>query len=79
MALQPPRLAFHEPRSVKVLWLARDLAMGRRHVTDALEQLIAHGYIIQHSRDPHGIRSLLLAHAVELADPKGDTKAQRVA
>jgi hypothetical protein len=38
--------------------------MGRRHVIKGLDWLIDHGYLIQHGRDPKGVRSLRLAYAI---------------
>lgn len=64
MALQPPLLAFHVPKDVKAVWLAGELKMGRRHVIKALDWLVEHGYLIQHGRGLHGVRSLSLAYAV---------------
>lgn len=65
MALQPPCLNFHKPKDVKAVWLAGELRMGRRHVIRALNELIAAGYLVQHSRDAHGVRSLSIAYALE--------------
>jgi hypothetical protein len=64
MALQPPLLDFAVPRDIKAVWLARELGMGRRHVIKGLDWLIDHGYLIQHGRDPKGVRSLRLAYAI---------------
>lgn len=65
MALQPPVLAFHAPKDIKAVWLSHELRMGRRHVIKALNWLGEHGYLIEHGRDHHGVRSLSLAYAVE--------------
>lgn len=65
MALQPPRLVFHQSRSVKAIALADELHMGRRHVIRALDWLVAHGYLIDNGRSSRGVRSLLLAHDIE--------------
>lgn len=67
MALQPPCLTFHAPKDIKAVWLARELKMGRRHVIKALNWLVEHGYVVQHGRGLHGVRSLTLAYAVEKA------------
>lgn len=67
MALQPPCLSFHKPKDVKAVWLAGELQMGRRHVIRALNELVAAGYLIEHTRDAHGVRSLSLAFALEEA------------
>lgn len=65
VALQPPTLAFHAPKDIKAVWLAGELKMGRRHVIKALNWLVLNGYLIQHGKDAHGVRSLSLAYAIE--------------
>lgn len=66
MALQPPRLSFHRSKAVKAVALADELRMGRRHVIRALNELVDAGYLVQHGRDAHGVRSLSIAYAIEI-------------
>lgn len=67
MALQPPLLHFVDRRDVKLAWLVEELHMGRRQVIQALAWLVTHGYVVEHGRDPKGVRSLTLAYALERA------------
>jgi hypothetical protein len=48
------------PVDVKVDGVAHSLTMSRRKVRDSLNWLVARGYLTQHARDAHGVRSLTL-------------------
>lgn len=67
MALQPPRLTFHTPRAVKVAAMVSELRMSPRDVIRGLSVLTQRGYLVEHSRDRRGVRSLTLAYALENA------------
>lgn len=65
MALQPPALDFATPRPVKLEWVMAEARVGRKQAVDALKWLTASGYVIEHSRDERGTRSLLLAYTLD--------------
>lgn len=67
MALQPPALTFHTAKDVKVVGLVDELHMSPRDVIRALGVLTEAGYLVEHSRNRRGVRSLTLAYALEKA------------
>ncbi len=52
------------PVTVKLSGLAIAIPMSRRKVREAVDWLTERGYVIEHSRDEHGMRSLSLAWAL---------------
>lgn len=59
-----PVLNHRRPTDVKVSYLATALKMSPRKVIDALEWLVASGYVIEESRGEHKVRALTLAWEV---------------
>jgi DNA-binding MarR family transcriptional regulator len=65
MHLQRSLLNHTKPLPVKVRGLTQTLKLGPASVITALNQLVERGYLIEHSHDARGIRSLTLAWSVD--------------
>lgn len=53
------------PVDVKLTALASTIPLSRRKVREAVDWLTERGYVVEHGRDAHGVRSLSLAWALE--------------
>lgn len=65
-------LNFHDPTTRKVDAIGAAVGMGKGHVSTALRDLIAWGYVREAGWDEYGTRLMLLAYTV----PKAGTTSQ---
>lgn len=76
MHLQRSLLNHTKPMPVKVRALTQTLRVGPAGVIAALNELIQHGYLIEHAPDSRGVRSLTLAWSVPAHRfPNGNSSA----